>query len=545
MSTIQSQPIAKSMDPSRLHIHGNHDASLNTGESSSFRATFEATLQRPQSSLLGPKESSKESPSKAHASPSDGKVKQPKEKDSVDSEKNEDPLTKKGDSHELAGMHESITSTTTKPHPEAKRNPENPQKRPFATEDQKASPKVGIQTRMGHELEASKKQAAHKGMSQAPANRATIQDTKEPQTKDGLTAQKTEAHRKTENHASANRVTIQESKESPSFTAQASLNKKTSEKTAPTTRPIQDLAATFTQRGDSKPILSEAKTRQKTLKTALTSAFNLTPASHQGVSRNHGTPRASRLSEGHGLAQNAEPKVGQPNEWDTMKHPIETPSNLELKQASSPAKQPMMDTGSLSADWAQTKANSMFGHALRETPITLGENSLQAHSVPRVEAASSLPSSQTQLQAVQRLQSMIQDHVTVLRNGGQQTLQVAIRPESGLAMMLTLQQVENQVLVVARMDESTANLLKPQWQELQRELEAQGIKLAHQDIGNPSNARYQGSSSEEDTSPFHRPSNSQGKQEENHRMLALSQPPLNQGIRKSIKGAYFPTPEIF
>jgi len=127
-----------------------------------------------------------------------------------------------------------------------------------------------------------------------------------------------------------------------------------------------------------------------------------------------------------------------------------------------------------------------------------------------------LPSSQTQLQAVQRLQSMIQDHVTVLRNGGQQTLQVAIRPESGLAMMLTLQQVENQVLVVARMDESTANLLKPQWQELQRELEAQGIKLAHQDIGNPSNARYQGSSSEEDTSPFHRPSNSQGKQEENH-----------------------------
>ncbi len=281
-------------------------------------------------------------------------------------------------------------------------------------------------------------------------------------------------------------------------------------------RPSKDLAATFTQGSDSKPILSKAKTRQKTLKTALTSAFNLTPASHQGVSRNHGTPRASRSSEGHGLAKNAEPKVGQPNEWDTMKHPIETPSNLALKQASSPAKQAMMDPGGPSADWTQTKAHPILGHALRETPITLGETSLQAHSVPRVESASSLPSSQTQLQAVQRLQSMIQDHVTVLRAGGQQTLQVAIRPESGLAMMLTLQQVENQVLVAARMDESTANLLKPQWQELQRELEAQGIKLAHQDIGNPSNARYQGSSSEEDTSPFHRPSNSQGKQEENH-----------------------------
>jgi len=504
------------MDPSRLPIHGNHDASLNTGESSSFGTTFEATLQRPQPSPLRPEESAKESPSTAHASPSDGQVKQLKEKDSVDPEKNEDPSAKKGDSHELAGMHESTTSTTTNPHPGAKQSPENPQKRPFATEDLQGSPRVDIQNRMGHELETSKKQAAHKGTSHGPANHAAIEDSKEPRIKDGLAVQKTEIQTKAKNHVSANRATIQDLKESSSFKAQPSPNKKASEKTAPMNRPSKDLAATFTQERNSKPILSKAKTRQKTLKTALTSAFNLTPASHQGVSRNHGTPRASRSSEGHGLAKSAEPKVGQPNEWDTMKHPIETPSNLALKQASSPAKQAMMDPGGSSADWPQTKAHPILGHALRETPITLGETSLQAHSVPRVESASSLPSAQTQLQAVQRLQSMIQDHVTVLRAGGQQTLQVAIRPESGLAMMLTLQQVENQVLVAARMDESTANLLKPQWQELQRELEAQGIKLAHQDIGNPSNARYQGSSSEEDTSPFHRPSNSQGKQEGNH-----------------------------
>ena len=140
---------------------------------------------------------------------------------------------------------------------------------------------------------------------------------------------------------------------------------------------------------------------------------------------------------------------------------------------------------------------------------------------------------------------MIQDHVTVLRAGGQQTLQVAIRPESGLAMMLTLQQVENQVLVAARMDESTANLLKPQWQELQRELEAQGIKLAHQDIGTPLNARYQGSSSEEDTSLSIGHRTLKANKRRTIRRLALSQPPLNQGIRKSMKEAYFPTPEIF
>ena len=276
-------------------------------------------------------------------------------------------------------MHESTTSTTTKPHPGAKPSPENPQKRPFAAEDLKGSPKVGIQTRMGHELETSKKQAAHKGMSHAPAshaaiedskelrikdgfgnskteiqtkaknhasaNRATNQDAMEPRIKDGLAAQKTETQTKAKSHTSAKRVTIQDLKESSSFKPQPSPDKKASEKTAPRNRPSKDLAATFTQGSDSKPILSKTKTRQKTLKTALTSAFNLTPASHQGVSRNHGTPRASRSSEGHGLAKSAEPKVGQPNEWDTMKHPIETPSNLALKQASSPAKQAMMDPG--------------------------------------------------------------------------------------------------------------------------------------------------------------------------------------------------------
>ena len=41
------------------------------------------------------------------------------------------------------------------------------------------------------------------------------------------------------------------------------------------------------------------------------------------------------------------------------------------------------------------------------------------------------------------------------------------------------------------MDESTANLLKPQWQELQRELESQGIKLNQQEIGDNSHTKNQ------------------------------------------------------
>ena len=48
---------------------------------------------------------------------------------------------------------------------------------------------------------------------------------------------------------------------------------------------------------------------------------------------------------------------------------------------------------------------------------------------------------------------------------------------------MTLQQVENQVLVAAKMDEiTTPNLLKPQWQELQRELESQGIKFESTEV---------------------------------------------------------------
>ena len=117
---------------------------------------------------------------------------------------------------------------------------------------------------MGHELETSKKQAAHKGMSHAPAKSAAIEDAKESRIKDGLAAQKTETQTKAENHASANRVTIQDLKESSSLKAQPAPNKKASEKTAPRNRPSKDLAATFTQGSDSKPILSKAKTRQKT-----------------------------------------------------------------------------------------------------------------------------------------------------------------------------------------------------------------------------------------------------------------------------------------
>ena len=230
---------------------------------------------------------------------------------------------------------------------------------------------------------------------------------------------------------------------------------------------------------------------EKTFKNTLASAFSLTAASNQKVSRNHGTPRASVSLKSQAIAKNVETEIDQPDECDIMKNSNQTLSNLAAKKASLWGTQSMLDAKNFSSDSQQLKVNPMVNHTIRDTPITLGETSFQAHSQPRVEPPVATAYSQSNLQAVQRLQSLIHDHVTILRAGGQQSLQVTIRPESGIAMMLTLQQVENQVLVAAKMDESTANLLKPQWQELQRELESQGIKLNQQEIGDNSHTKNQ------------------------------------------------------
>ena len=275
-----------------------------------------------------------------------------------------------------------------------------------------------------------------------------------------------------------------------------------SEKNLPIDRPKKNLSATFAQKADPKPITRKDQKGVKTFKNALASAFNLTAASNQKVSRNHGTPRASVSLNTEAIAKNVETEIDQPDECDIMKNSNQTLSNLASKKASPWGTQSMLDAKNFSSDSQQLKVNPMVNHTIRDTPITLGETSLQTHSQPRVEPSVATAYSQSNLQAVQRLQSLIHDHVTILRAGGQQSLQVTIRPESGIALMLTLQQVENQVLVAAKMDESTANLLKPQWQELQRELESQGIKLNQQEIGDNSHTKNQGNPSGNQTPNF-------------------------------------------
>ena len=85
--------------------------------------------------------------------------------------------------------------------------------------------------------------------------------------------------------------------------------------------------------------------------------------------------------------------------------------------------------------------------------------------------------SSTMVDSIQRIQSMIEEQVVVMKSAPDSSMQVMIRPDANMALTLTLQQGESNILVAAKMDQSTANLLKPHWEEIQRELSQQGIQL--------------------------------------------------------------------
>ena len=88
---------------------------------------------------------------------------------------------------------------------------------------------------------------------------------------------------------------IKRSSKTPSM-----LRKDASEKNLPIDRPGKPLSATFAQKPIQNPLTVVDQKGVKTSKNALASAFNLTSASNQNVSRNHGTPRASVSWENRG-----------------------------------------------------------------------------------------------------------------------------------------------------------------------------------------------------------------------------------------------------
>jgi hypothetical protein len=131
-----------------------------------------------------------------------------------------------------------------------------------------------------------------------------------------------------------------------------------------------------------------------------------------------------------------------------------------------------------------------MGEAKGEIIATRSDLTTHGAIIPRTRLEG-LNVPQSNASTIQRLENIIQDQVKVLNSSSSKTLSVAVKPDTGLAMTLTLQQVDQQILVSARMDEHTANLLKPQWAELQKELESQGIRLNHQDSDQPFQSKHQ------------------------------------------------------
>ena len=474
MSTIRNDPFDKSIESRKQFPSDPHKTSLTKQGTPSFGATFEAKLQ--QRSLN----------EKATVNI------QTKEEKETDHGASQDPtslneITSLGVS--TAGIHKVVQKSNSKSYSTSVKNLNNGQKK----SDQPQLNTYCIVKANGEDSSARGNTRKQQTLTQNPEQPSKI--TRQAQTGNGLVDKKKVIKADVMDKVQTER--IKRSSNTPSISKKGG-----SEKNLPIDRPKKNLSATFAQKADPKPITRKDQKGVKTFKNALASAFNLTAASNQKVSRNHGTPRASVSLNTEAIAKNVETEIDQPDECDIMKNSNQTLSNLASKKASPWGTQSMLDAKNFSSDSQQLKVNPMVNHTIRDTPITLGETSLQAHSQPRVEPSVATAYSQSNLQAVQRLQSLIHDHVTILRAGGQQSLQVTIRPESGIAMMLTLQQVENQVLVAAKMDESTANLLKPQWQELQRELESQGIKLNQQEIGDNSHTKNQGKPSGNQTPNF-------------------------------------------
>jgi hypothetical protein len=110
--------------------------------------------------------------------------------------------------------------------------------------------------------------------------------------------------------------------------------------------------------------------------------------------------------------------------------------------------------------------------------------------------------SSTMVDSIQRIQSMIEEQVVVMKSAPDSSMQVMIRPDANMALTLTLQQGESNILVAAKMDQSTANLLKPHWEEIQRELSQQGIQLGdpEMDSHQESPANHGGKRSQTDDS---------------------------------------------
>jgi len=234
--------------------------------------------------------------------------------------------------------------------------------------------------------------------------------------------------------------------------------------------------------------------RRKSPKTTLASAFQLTSRANSSTNTADGMPPAQTRSdrvEPHTMRHDSS------HNHKTMESKDPQPfDKLNVENHASKQERETYPLNRFKLD--ETEAGqrpASTGEARSEIIATRSDLTTHGTIIPRTRLEGlNLP--QSSASTIQRLENIIQDQVKVLNTSSSKTLSVAVKPDTGLAMTLTLQQVDQQILVSARMDEHTANLLKPQWAELQKELESQGIRLNHQDSDQPFQSKHQQTSDE-------------------------------------------------
>ena len=229
--------------------------------------------------------------------------------------------------------------------------------------------------------------------------------------------------------------------------------------------------------------------RRKSPKTTLASAFQLTSRANSSTNTADGMPPAQTRSdrvEPHTMRHDSS------HNHKTMESKDPQPfDKLNVENHASKQERETYPLNRFKLD--ETEAGqrpASTGEARSEIIATRSDLTTHGAIIPRTRLEG-LNVPQSNASTIQRLENIIQDQVKVLNSSSSKTLSVAVKPDTGLAMTLTLQQVDQQILVSARMDEHTANLLKPQWAELQKELESQGIRLNHQDSDQPFQSKHQ------------------------------------------------------
>jgi len=254
--------------------------------------------------------------------------------------------------------------------------------------------------------------------------------------------------------------------------------------------------------------------RCKSPKTALASVFQLDSRSNSSPKTANGMSPASSQNDGadsHATRRDLSPN---PQSMDNM-HPQPFDKLDVGNHVSGQEREPYPLHRLKSGETEIGKRITLTGDGKHEFINTRSDLTAQGTIIPRTRLEGfNAPSQNTS--TIQRLENIIQDQVKILNGSSSKTLSVAVKPDTGLSMTLTLQQVDQQILVLARMDEPTANLLKPQWAELQKELESQGIRLNHQDSDQPFQPKQQHTRDGSMTPNFSEDSDSQSETQREH-----------------------------